>query len=366
MYRLVLPTEVPVTSLMSPTSTRSVSNGTPRDPAISSAPVRKTGPLRYLDQAFRDTNPVVVTKVVDAIRSSVPQTDNKLVELRLDFLEPDEPPRCTPANLKANKLVTITSDWRVSLHVRCLRDELRTYVPNVDKSRTARTIELAVEEVASLWCGKGRLRDRPVSLSYVEDIVCSLILDLEHHVIDAITLVKTLIICGKEELVRSAVARLSLQGGTITELQPTITKLLAQRRVLEGQRVAVIDVFRLRVSTVRGSGLASLVPTLWAICPVRVVELGRGVPDSDAGKAAVGRATDAQILVVTTETTSSRVHLRELESVLEVRNALYCKFMLYDTEEGAVFALSEIERYIDGNLLREEMETILLSGINAS
>jgi len=355
MKRLELPiaSTTVSTAVSSRATTTTRTNNTPRN-VVSN---RRTGPLQYLDQALRDTSPQLVCQVTDLVRRSVPDTTNALVCLSIRVGEAHVPPKCKSAGLVVPKLVVVdTKDWTITLNLVCNRDEVRAYMPQIDTLRTAKTLELALEEVAGLWCGRGPFRGRPVSLLMVEDLICELVKTFAHHLLDAIALVRMLVLCQQEEPLRRTVARLLLDGGSILDLIPTTTALLAQRRILDGERIAMLDLFSLRIIRVRGNGIASLAPPLWCIQPVMVLETVRGTPEREEERLVHG--TNALMLFVVTVDTSRKVLLPELSRYLTRAGVMYCRFALYDSEDVAGTALVDLERYITAHHLREEMQEL--------
>ena len=326
---------------------------------------KRIGPLKYLDQALRDTPPQLVCTFIDLLRKSITGINSPLVCISIRVGEPSIIPKCKNAGLIVPKLVTIdTRDWVITLNLVCNRNDIATYAPQIDTQRTARTMELAIEEVAGLWCYKGPFQGRTVSLANLDDIVCELVKTFNHHLLDAIALVRTLVLCQQENVLKQTVARLLLNGGVITELMPTITLILAQRRILDGERIAVIDLFRLRIIEVRGQGIASLAPVLWCIQPLRVLETIRGTPEREELRSVYGE--NILMLSVVTVDTTRKVNLNDLPTQLAGNSVIYCRFTLYNTEEAAATSLSELERYITEHRLREDVSEIALNSPTSS
>lgn len=309
-------------------------------------------PIRYLDQVMRGYGRDMVECFQSAVRSCAPKTGEKaLVELSIVVSEPTMIPKCRIASLHVPKLISIdttTQNWHITLRIVCQKEAISGYVAVPDNSKTSKSMDLALEEVGSFWRPKGPMHGTTVGLQRCADLACHLVQMYGHHVMDAITVVRTMCMCDQEETLKKIAARLLVEGGTIAELKPVSSQRLASRRILDNEQMAVIDMFAIRVEELKGTGLASLVPSKWCIAPIRVLKCRRGLLEG----------VSMLILDCIDKTTSRSMHVRHLTEMLTYNDAIYCTFVLYDTLEDATEAVQDLEKYVSQNRVRGDMQVL--------
>ena len=314
-------------------------------------------PLAYLDQLLRDVTPPERTKLVDNLMKAVPNLpDRSLVEVTIPIGSAEEQPKCKASTLKIPRLVTILNgkrdEWRAHLHLVCTREDLKRYTPFPDESKTIKSFELAQENLSMLWCIKESVfYGSKVTLERKEELVCELMRLFSYHLLDAVDLVKTMYFCSKEAQVQDQVAKLLVEGGAILELKPTISSAIATRRIFEKRRIAVLSMFSLKPQKLQGENMASFLPVKYCIHALYVLE---AIPTKKEGVAVVE-------IVKTTDKGIERYPAVHVASLLNGKELLYCDLVLYDTEDQAISALLDLNRYIENHGLRKtELEDVEL------
>jgi hypothetical protein len=341
----------PVAAVVSPRVGTPTSTGSPR----------RSAALLYINQMLRETPPETLPSIGAAVRASVPAGGEKsLIELTLCFADLRVPPtvKSKASSLVLPKIVSVAiagQQWTFTLHVVCAREDARAYMPAPDCTTTFKTLDLALEEVASFWCPRGPFHNTPVSLKRVDEIVGELVRLQSHHLLDAIKVVQTMCICDMEAALKQMVARVLLSSPLIREMQPTTKHAVAKRLVVEGHRIAVLDTFSMRICKLEGVGFGSLMPPKWCVQPVRVVCLGPGEGSRQGSSGPSG----ATIVVTTAEGTEHRP-FRELDRVLTHQSPIYCRFMLYDLEHDALQVMCDLEAHITTHMLRAETQDVPL------
>jgi hypothetical protein len=336
----------PVGAIASPRASTPMSAGSPR----------RSASLSYVNQMLRETPPDALPAIGAAVRACVPAGGEKsLIELALCFADLRVPPtvRSKPSTLVLPKVLSVAitgQQWTFTLHVVCAREDARTYVPMPDSTTTFKTLELALEEVASFWCPRGPFHNTPVSLRRVDEIVGELVRLQSHHLLDAIKVVQTMCVCDMEAELKQVVARVLLSSPLIRELQPTTKQAVAKRLVIEGHKIAVLDTFSMRICRLEGVGFGSLMPPRWCVQPVRVVSLAPPAPEG---------SRHGTIVVTTAEGTEQRP-FRELDRALTHQSPIYCRFLLYDLEHDALQVMCDLEAHITTHMLRAETQDVPL------
>jgi hypothetical protein len=321
-------------------------------------------PLAYVDQLLRGLPQGAITRFGELVRRSAKEgvPPRSLVELSIVVGEYESAPRCRAAPLQVPPLLAIEEvkgrvdgdlrPWKVTLRLICQHEGVRMYQPLPDEARTTSSLELSVEDAASLWCRRGPLEGSIVGLGDPGAVARELVLSCAYHLLDALIIVRTLAVCGLEEELRRKVAQLLVERGPIRDLSLTTKRELAKRRVLAGERIAVLDYDNLTTCEVRGvaCGLASLLPSRWCIQPVRVLELSSEMVDG----------ARVQTLHVMTAEGSSRRCLRHLDGLLASQHPLYCSPVLYETQAVARAVLEDLVVHLQRHSLRHDMQEVEL------
>src|ERR1019366_4266051 len=293
-------------------------------PRVEKVSIEKAlmSPLFYIDQILRDLAPLDRKKLLAELRKCIPYvSDRTLLEITIPIGTVEETPKCKPSTLKIPRLVTITTKktvWIVHLHIVCTRDDLKSYNPVPDDSKTIKTLELAKENLAMLWCMKEScFYTTVVSLERKEELVSELVRLFSYHILDALTIVKTMCLCSQEAELQALVAKITIEGSTILALRPTTSKSIAMRRIYDKKRIAVLSMFSLKPQKLQGTNLASFLPIKWCIHALYVLEAVQGKRDE----------IPVVEILKTTEIAVERYSTQQATSLLNGKELLFCNFV---------------------------------------
>lgn len=203
-----------------------------------------------------------------------------------------------------------------------------------------------MEDIASLWAiVTSPLYKTEMNFENCElraKIIENLCIFRGIHILDAISRVRTVLMCEQPENLKQYIGTIILERNVVKDLAPTITPSEIQKRILEGQIISIIDIRELNIISLKPSFLLSFVPYQPKWC----------IQSSSVRLANDRNKNGERYLEKASESTLIRFPLSDFESALSLNDIynrkylVYINFIVYDTKEEVEIMLGELKHYI--------------------